>query len=118
MTTETIQIANTNWELYKYQTMTQIIQANEAAKYNWFAPDTMKWWHSKIEFPNPFYGFMFITSESLFQDRLYSIRACCKDGSIDTLVSQLDNRIKAHALTLAIGNELKTLGWSPTLTDH
>jgi hypothetical protein len=118
MTTETIQIANTDWELNKYQTMTQIMQANKAAGYNWFSPDTMKWWNSKIEFPRPFWGFMFVTSESLFQDRLYSIRACCKDGSIDTLVSQIDNRIKAHTLTLSIGNELKTLGWSPTLADH
>lgn len=52
-----------------YQTMGEIVEANEKIGHHFFEPETMELFDSRIE-AGPFSGRFFVTSEQLHTDRL------------------------------------------------
>jgi hypothetical protein len=69
-----------------FNTMTDIRHANYALGHCWFAPDTMRWWHSRIV-SGVLGERYFVTSECQDDNhpRLFTVRMANDDGSIDTV---------------------------------
>jgi hypothetical protein len=70
-----------------HHSIESIKRANREAGLNWFAPDSMRFFGSRI-LSGVYSGRFFVTSERCRwgdHDRLYSVRVACPDGSIDTV---------------------------------
>ena len=70
-----------------YQSISQIKAANSAAGLYFFSPDTMRFFRSRVASSTVYGGRYFITSEQFNagSPRLYTIRRCNDNGSIDTV---------------------------------
>jgi len=74
-----------------YQSIDQIKAANAAAGLYFFSPDTMRFFRSRVASSIVYGGRYFITSEQFHAlyaadgPRLYTIRRCNDDGSIETI---------------------------------
>lgn len=67
-------------------TIDQARRANERAGQNWFAPDTMRWWHCRLLHASvaPVAdGILFVTSNDPFDTgRRYTVHFCSDDGQM------------------------------------
>ncbi len=71
--------------------LNSIEQAKRAHTGNWFAPETMKWWGTRLCTAQVWPvsdGILFVTSDKpgFAADRTYQVRFCSDAGKIDTLV--------------------------------
>jgi len=67
-----------------FTSITEIRQANQAAGYSWFSPDTLRWFHSRIH-ADVYNGRYFVTSERNPEGvRRYTVREVTEDGDIRT----------------------------------
>ncbi len=79
------------------KTMADVKAANEAAGYNWFSRDTMKFWKTRIE-SSLIGGRWFISSEDEWcfdgrtPARVYCVREAMEDGSIHTVQSHIRSK--------------------------
>ena len=69
-----------------FRTTQEIKEANERAGQNWFAPDTMRFFNSRV-LSDVIGGRYFVTSERYdnASPRLYTVRIANDDGTIDTV---------------------------------
>ncbi len=76
--------------------------SSEAAGYNWFAPETMRWWKSKVE-SSLIKGRYFISSEDDWRgNRIYCVREALEDGRIKTIKSHLQSKADAKELITSL----------------
>jgi hypothetical protein len=94
-----------------FSTIEQIKDANQAAGYKFFAPDTLRFFRSRVS-SEVYGGRYFITSEKAGSGstiRAYTVRRANDDGTITTVSGFLQfptaYRAKTFARRLAAGKE-------------
>ncbi len=84
-------------------TIDQIKDANKAAGYHFFSPDSLRFFGSRV-LPTVYAGNVFITSEYTNwdrSDRAYTVRRLESDGTIETVGEFLGYATRAEAVKVA-----------------
>jgi hypothetical protein len=104
-----------------FTNVTEIKRANRENGFHFFAPDTLRYFHSRTA-PGVYGGRLFVTSEQFDDDtpRAYTVRYAHDDGSIDDAspFQQFDtlDQARRHAKALAVVLETAA-GWLDNLTN-
>lgn len=83
-----------------YRNITEIKAANKAAGQHWFAPSTLRFFDSRVE-SKVIAGCYFVTSEKSCWNnysRVYTLRKCEADGTIETVSKYGEFLTKKEAL--------------------
>lgn len=95
-----------------FHSMDEIRRVNATLGHNWFSPDSMKWWNTRVG-ENLYAGHIFVTSDAPGHDgRAYTVRAVHADGSIGTVGDFMAyaTRGAAHRAAATIARESQARG--------
>lgn len=90
-----------------FKTIDEIKAANAAAGHNWFSPDTMRYWHTRVS-GTVYGGRYFVTSDGPSGERGYTVRHASPDGGVSTARGCTFREFATRAQAIKRARELAT----------
>lgn len=95
-----------------FKTIDEIKAANKAAGHNWFSPDTMRYWHTRVG-KTVYGGRYFVTSDGPGgrdkDERRYTVREASPSGEVSTADGCTYGEFATHAEAAKRARELASV---------